>query len=200
MALTKADQHPALAGDVLDPKPGATAIVPTPVFCVVIDRRQPPLGLDLANPPQIVGQCLMFDGTLLLVRGMLQRTAATSAIDRTPRFDAGTRWFKNLQEFCLIEVTPPLAALKAYCLARQRAGDEDFFARKRGNSPAIVGSRLDPSRFRFALTACHSSAGQASANSFRCGWSSEAMVLRTSSYSRGRELSSRWPRIYSNRR
>ena len=89
MALPKADQHPALAGDVLDPKPGATAIVPTPVFRIVIDRRQPSLRLHLANALQIVGQRLKFDGTLLLVRGMLQRAAATSAIDCTTRLDTG---------------------------------------------------------------------------------------------------------------
>ena len=73
-----------------------------------------------------------------IIRSMLQRATATSAVDGAARLNPVSRRLQHFQEFRLIEIASGLAPNKLDLLPWQRPGNEDFLALDRRNSAAIV--------------------------------------------------------------
>src|SRR5690606_17873314 len=92
------------------------------------ERRQHPLGLDVADAAQVVQQRALLGLDLLLLAQVLQHAAGAVAEVRAARLDPVRRGLQHLQGAGLVEMAIAAGALGPDPLARQPALDEHRLA------------------------------------------------------------------------
>src|SRR5690606_24815359 len=124
VGLAEADHGPALLLDVAHREAALAPVVPGGIG----ERRQHPLGLDVADAAQVVQQRALLGLDLLLLAQVLQHAAGAVAKVRAARLDPVRRGLQHLQGAGLVEMAVSAGALGPDPLARQPALDEHRLA------------------------------------------------------------------------
>ena len=134
VALAKADKHPALAMNILDRKPCAASIMPAGTDY----RLEPGAGADLADPLEVVPECLRLDSPLPGIADMLQRATTTPTENGATCLDALRRRLEHVKQLGLVEITARFAALKSHLFTGQGTRDKDLLAADRSDAATIM--------------------------------------------------------------